>query len=191
MKNSAKLERDGDYLFWQAGALIEKISLLILLITFIDLFFETEFLVDQNLLNENKSAIITAWGKIVGPITFLVMLFSYLRIRLPMDIKNEQIPFFQEKSFFKARNRREVIQFTAVITFLGFFVFPIICQTPFNEGGIFDVIHIRTNIHTAVILETLWAIGISSFSSVSLSSALILEKSYRFYEIIYQDLEKL
>lgn len=189
MKRGVKAERDGDYVFYNAGALLEKISFLVLAVTLFDLYAGTSFLVDHELLVENKTAMVAAWGKIMGPTALIVGWLSYLRIRWPMDIEHEQVPFFLKKDAMRKDGRRMLTQFTALMTVLGLVGLPLIAPFPFREGGFFSRVHALEDLRVAVFFEILYAIAIGGFVSFSLSCALVWEKAYRFYDKAREDME--
>lgn len=185
-----KLERDADYLLYQAGALMEKVSLLVFFLTLLEVFTKTNFFVDQYVLVENKTALVSAWGKVMGPVMFVVGLTVYLRIRLPMNIEQEQIPFLMNKEATRNLSLRDMRIYALFFAVVGLFMFP--WMVPYFISGtsfVFEITHMRTNFGVAILLEAMFAFAVGPMLCISLSSALIYEKASRFGEKIYDDLE--
>ena len=174
IKQGCRVERDGDYLFYQVGSLIEKISFIAFSITLIDLYFETEILVNQNLLATNKTAIIAAWGKIMGPVVFILGWITYLRIRLPMDLANQQIPFFLDKSFMRQCNCREWTLTAAILVTLFLIIFPFtLPHFSIAEDNILNkTFGMHFNTVAAISFEALFALIAGGATACALSSAI-------------------
>lgn len=190
MKQS-DVNRDSDYLFYQASAIIEKISLLTLAILLIDVFTGTEVLLDQQKFLENTSEVLSAWGKVMSPTVLFIGWLAYFRARLPLNIQTDQITFQVDKKFWrKYDGRRYWCQMSAMISILGLVIFPL-CAGNFsvNEHSPLARLHIHDNVYCAVIYLCIFAVSIGLLTSLSLSCALIWEKTYRFYEEAKKDFE--
>lgn len=183
------VNRDSDYLFYQAGAIIEKISLLTLVTLLIDVYTGTEVLLNQQQFLENTSEVLSTWGKVMSPTVLFVGWLAYFRARLPLNIQKDQITFMVDKKFWrKYDGRRYWCQMSAMISILGLVIFPL-CAGNFSvdEHSSLARLHIHDNAYCATILLSIFAVSIGLFTTLSLSCALIWEKTYRFYEEAKKD----
>ena len=189
IKKGIRTERDGDYLCYQAGALVEKLSFLVLILTLLDFFGHRGIILDFSLLEENKAAFIYSWGRIVGPATLLINLVYYLRARLPMDIENDMIPFFVAKKFLRGKSRRDWLWSTGVLSFIMLIVVPFAVQIIPSEDNFFDKFNVRSDMRTVFVLQFLFAFGIGIATSFGLSCGLIYIKSKRYFDRAQEDME--
>lgn len=177
MKANVRVDSDADYLVYQAGSIIEKLSLLTLLGTYFDLLFGTNLLLDYDLFLQNKSALLIAWGKPMGPISLFIAWLFYFRSRLATETTSCQSPIFFDQKFIESRGEREGRQILLLIAVLALVLIPLVISVSLvSEGSALDVIWIRSNISVAIIMQFIFAISIGPAISVGLSAALFLSK---------------
>lgn len=180
-------ERDGDYLCCQAGAIVQAIGFCFLAVLLIDVVGQFEWFIDQELFADRKVLFIITWMKLMSIVApFLTILF-YLRLRLTMDLKNEQIPFLAAKDFMRRLKRREWIQSAAL--FLIVIFFGMTMPETYSQGFI-EMYHLENSVVAAVIHQATFAFVIPFFVSFLISQALVLEKSIRFFPRAQEDLER-
>lgn len=183
-----RLNRDGDYLCYQAGALVYYLGITVLFLMLLDIFFGWNWLVDQTLLSQKKIYFVSVWLDVVQDVAALILLLFYLRVRLVMDIKNDPVPVFFKKSAVLGKERRELIFLSifAVAVSLVPFVFSYT-----GEEGVVRRLGASDNLFATIIWQGGFIFGLSFFSCWAMSSFLLLEKAIRFFPELHEDLKNL
>lgn len=188
-------ERDGAYLCHQAGVLVERVGLIFLALVFLDFFGHWGFILNHDLMAENKAAFFYAWGRAIGPVTFWTGIIYYSRIRLSIDIKDDSVPSFMdfsrvEDTVVKNTTRRAWILQSIFFIFMFLFLIPHIVQMPIEEGHFLDRwVQVRSSLLSVFLVQGLFALFIGKAVSIGISSLLILEKAIRSFDRLKEDLE--
>ncbi|MGH1397667.1 MAG: hypothetical protein ACRBCT_00440 [Alphaproteobacteria bacterium] len=194
LKKGLQASRDGDYLFYNAGAIFEKFCYAALTLCLLDVGFNLGFYVDLDLLEKNKMSFIGHWANIVMPIFILLFVLCYLRIRLTIDMKNDQIPFFMSKDFFRQRTKRENIGTVVFMVFIVCVVIPLAMpdsgfQDAANPSASSDWMHFNNNVFFVFAWQSTCLAAMPFMLIMGLSCALFLEKMIRFYPESQKDIE--
>jgi hypothetical protein len=185
-RNRIRPERDGDYLCWQVGALTQMIGVAFLGVLLVDLGGQFGWFLDLKAVAETKAYFVVAWLDVVGKTSILLGLLCYLRLRLPMDLKNEQIPLPVRKKAFRGITRRDWTQRTAFLAVLivGMLAFP-----EAAAGGLMEMWNIQDNLVAVVIEQVAYVFLVPIAVVLGVSMALFFEKSMRFFPEAQADLE--
>lgn len=182
-----RLDRDGDYLCYQAGALVYYMGIAILCFMLVDVLFSWELLIDPDILAEKKIHFVSAWHETLKKFAFPIAVLFYLRLRLTIDLKNDRVPVFLDIGVIsRTDSRRQVIgtaAFALTVSLL-FLLFPYT-----GEGGFLYRVGIENNLIAIMILQFVFLIGAFAFTCWAISMAFVLEKSVRFFTKIKRDFE--
>ncbi len=180
-------KRDIDYLCYQAGVITQLIGFIVLFILLADVLGRFGFFIDTEYFSSYKVVFFITWMKFMSIAAPTIGIFFYVRLRLPIDIKNEKIPFMADKKFMRQRNKKEWI-ITSLFLFIIFFS-GMLMSDSYSQGFI-EMYGLENSLVALFIQQALFLLFIPFCVSFCISQALIIEKIWRFFPEALRDFEE-
>lgn len=186
VKQCIRLDRDGDYLCYQAAIVTQAVCLFFLAVLLLDAAAELGWFVNPVELAKRKAHFIDVYMVPVTKFTPLVVIAFYARIRLPLDIQHDQIPIFMAKKSLRGRSRKDFIQINAfliAVMLLG------VAFAGIHTKGLLEMYNLEDDMSACAALLAGLVFVIPIFVSLIISMMLLLEKSIRFFPQAQEDLD--
>ncbi|MBN8997701.1 MAG: hypothetical protein J0H94_21035 [Rhizobiales bacterium] len=181
-----RLTRDCDFLVYRALCVSFVINVILFALLYADVFLKTGILIDPALVADHPLSLLVKLRNLLLAPTFLVMLAFYLRLRLPMNLKDDMIPISMLRTTIEQSPRGAWIRWSlfGVVTFL---ILPI--GSHLAVGRFVAYYHGEHSIRIIILMQLIFQVfGTSCVTMGALTSALLLEKSIRFFPQAQDDL---
>lgn len=184
-----RLTRDGDYLVYRAFCVSLVTDAILFMLLYADAFFsKTGILVDPALVAARPLRLVVALQNLLLAPTFLVMFAFYLRLRLPLSLKTDMIPMTMLRATIEHSPRRTWIKW-GIIGVCLCFLMPMVAHIPVER--FIGHYHGEKSIPIIILMQLPFQVfGNAVWPVLFSSSALLLEKSVRFFPQAQDDLRK-
>lgn len=178
-------EQDGEYLCYRLVVTVMVVSTALLGVLLIDLLSKTGLFIDTQAFSKDKLILPVTFSKLIAwPVLALSILF-YLRIRFPLNIRDDSIPIIMHRSLLVGYSRKRWL-LRCLIAFFGAY------------AGIFTthifvsrfVMHFdkQDNLIFILVTQIVPIVGVSAGAVLLVSYMLVFEKVIRFFPQFDQDL---
>ena len=175
---SLRLSRDIDFLIYRLMVSSIKLTSVVLSFIWIDAWLGANIIVDSDNFLHDRIEVSVAFGNVIILPIILLYLIYYLRIRLFIDISNEEIPIPSHPAYFSDLSRKNWLKRSA---------FAIICMmsllflSSIGSSGIATYFQIHDDTAAIIILSIAMGFAVSGIPAIVLIQALIFEKAYFYF----------
>ena len=184
LSKNFSINRDVDYFCYKIFIFLFVISFLLAL--FLTLSSVFNFNVANKFSSENHY-IISYFSKIMGPISFILAIFLYVKKRLVIDLKNTEIPYIGNPQIIEGRDKSSWVKWG-----ISLLIISLILMLGAHFLPIFLVFHYDWNDNlTMVLISLLIPIFVVPYgAAIFIYAALITEKIIRYFSQIENDFIK-
>ena len=179
------LNNDGEYLFHQSISQTFFVGMAIFIILCADVFLKTGFLLNATDFYSSPLVLSEKFSNIFSIPCLFFTLLLYLRVRIFLNLKEDQTPFFARLELFETLSKNKFVAYSVLMFFLFtlvmFFSHIIVMRLVVHfdkQGSVFFVLFVQ--------FLAIFAIAI--VPAVIASWAIILEKTLRFFPELRRDI---
>ena len=181
------LERDAHFLCYQLCRTVLLFGLAVLAVLLLDIWLRTGLFFDPEAFQKNKLLLPIEFSKIMGPAAFGMTILFYLRARLSINLRNDELLVLMHKAILLGYSRRRWILRSMFVVGIG-----LPCLFLAHIVVIRFTLHFNMQDSLSFILLPQLFLEVGGLAGVSfalMSYSLVFEKTIRFFPHLEHDLQ--